>query len=70
MANATHTFTRCGHPPDTVTADILSGALDGLAGGHAVEWCQICGAYRFSFNDRTGEWNLPAGPDGEGIKFR
>lgn len=32
----------CDHPPERVTADLLEGDLN----GGAIQWCQICGAYR------------------------
>jgi hypothetical protein len=61
---ATRSHTICGHPPDNVVADILSGDFWGGPGGEqAVEWCRTCGAYRRVFDPhgdrRLSEWTEP-----------
>ena len=37
---------RCTHPSDKVTADILQGDWD----RHAVRWCRICGSFQVVVN--------------------
>lgn len=75
---STRTFTTCGHAPDKVVADVLDGDFHGGPGGEqALQWCRVCGACRrvsrLGQGDgaavRVGEWRLPEGPDGEGVRF-
>lgn len=49
----------CDHPSDEVTADILEGSSD-----DAVEWCRICGAWRFvdEFSAQVFTWRLAVSP--------
>jgi hypothetical protein len=51
----------CAHPPKSVTADILEGDIREFQ----VEWCRICGAYRFAPQGGGGtplEWRVPGSP--------
>ena len=50
---------RCPHPGEDVAFDILEGDLDGLGSGKAVSLCKRCGATRFVFAGRPGEWRRP-----------
>ena len=54
---------RCEHPPGIVSADILSGDIE----GRGVYWCRACGAYRLWHEQEErgerslhfGEWTTP-----------
>lgn len=47
---------RCEHPLGSVTADILEG--DNLP--LQVQWCRLCGAWRFKAERSfTETWNVP-----------
>lgn len=75
---STRTITRCGHPPETVHADILHGALEDVPGDfdRGLQWCSVCGAHRWrsgllaDTENEFGEWTAPSGPDGEGVKLQ
>ncbi len=69
---------RCKHPSDFVTADIHEGQFEDYKGiGTSLNWCQICGAYRFRYRKNeddpvlsmwrcpNNKWHWPKGGEGK-----